>query len=1544
MVQVSKRGSAQSTQSKGSDAARQSAQNIADQKITVEAKGSGSSSLPNVFESGKSDSSSGSNIRSQLPNSKSSASQITDRTTQRMFDQRPNNNLEITAATVPTSIVAEKRAKSSKKEGDLTGKTTEVEPKTTPAFLSELNDENEDTGVVASETGEIFRTDSSNVFNKNRTRRPRTQAKKSDDFFAEQRKTAEKPKHTEEELKAILASDEETPEAPEAETATAEQQQPPQDQYVPPRPTGAVAEENAKKKKKKNNRSNQSNKSKAQSRLSFWERVQDPDSRDPNQRYRNNLFRGLRPKKADNLTQEQIDRRGMDALQNRMRNNVEKYQGVYQIQENDDLGEEFKFYDYYNANEGSRDRLKNARQATKEYFVNAVFNVEGSYIDEKGFLRFGGSDGNRSDRRLEKKIFELCAYFDLDMLSVFRILICEAGISIDVDGNVMSGESLKDYKWKTEDLLDIAKSLEYKIRNSSTNNPFAFLHQNQITIGGSRRYSVPPPVELISRMMNAPNSQFVKEYGKKSPIEFHRDCLNEFNKAMKDMLTAVDGKPEQLRALRNQVLAFAEMDPYNYGGDPNAWFGDSILLERTYAEIEFDNAKELGMAPEDMQESIVAKEQRVANSKQRVIERNFITTKDENGNILKKKDRTKLDRGATTLATIQRWAGIILDPVLMGIASIEHYVGNFETKIMNHFLNSFAPKEFQVTEAYMNIQHDKEAQQELELSRRLVDAGGVDALIAFRASGKPMTEAGIREWLDEVLQIGAGETDSKILETLQRMQKTVDKWLPGNFLVGTMDMARFLESVLLLQARRHEAGQPALTTAQLVEAYNAQGGKGFIDALIDRGMGVNAIVTSSNATFNRISPITEGAKGYLRRHGLTNLAITTFICRYPDYGVKATEILLPFTNTFNYWNTKRKYESGKADLRDEVIGGESIGTDIKGGLQKAIIMDCMKIGQFGATAMFLGAVCAMLGFDEPDDPDLIYNWDAYKIGGETVKFAWWLSDLTAWGLPLAVACNVFTLTNDIDRATKVMWDGLGSMLSGSVLIQASNLITNGADFYNDLNTAMESLDAERPDDWYTQFQILTNRVGAQLFYNFTPGVINRYGRDTFVLPNSKQPNAYQVYDRSDPDNPNKTKDVTNPIEIAQRMEAQNNLFYGLFLNLTNNGYLFDDGTTDKTGYNAQWMLQEQPATTSKDPFYNTWVNKYYVDFDPVQEPGRAAELAEMIITDLQNFGTVKRAVANGYMIPYEARQIAIDYCYDQININDLDYIEASKAGEYPTFQSSFEANKRRSMMNSKYYDLISMLKDDMIPWSNISYQLKATDWTHYYRNEETGELASSMDYFWDNLPTGSHKIKKYTIPYGNTPTNFAPYTMVNRSNAGSDGNTAVGFYDENLTDPELMQQLYGDQEMPYGKFAGQSLADVTTPNGLFTDGVIPSIGMTGYEAVEETLPKALKDITLEDSATRLGLSREEIEEELAALQAGKDVGNNGWGNNYNTWRRYGGSSYGSSGPKIYSNSKVLNFDKASTMYSKTPYGATRSYLHPSFSTKGSREAYKRQDL
>jgi hypothetical protein len=123
-----------------------------------------------------------------------------------------------------------------------------------------------------------------------------------------------------------------------------------------------------------------------------------------------------------------------------------------------------------------------------------------------------------------------------------------------------------------------------------------------------------------------------------------------------------------------------------------------------------------------------------------------------------------------------------------------------------------------------------------------------------------------------------------------------------------------------------------------------------------------------------------------------------------------------------------------------------------------------------------------------------------------------------------------------------------------------------------------------------------------------------------------------------------------------------------------------------------------------------------------------------------------------------------------------------------------------------------------------------------------------------------------------------------------------------------------------------------------------SSGGRPWRIMESTVPDSLKNM---DPAELLGLPKLDEEEE--------DTGSKSYG--YSSYRPYysgggysgggysGGGSYSNAyNPKIYSNARQVNGDRAAGMATRQPYKATNTYLRPNFYTKGSREAYKRSDI
>jgi hypothetical protein len=101
------------------------------------------------------------------------------------------------------------------------------------------------------------------------------------------------------------------------------------------------------------------------------------------------------------------------------------------------------------------------------------------------------------------------------------------------------------------------------------------------------------------------------------------------------------------------------------------------------------------------------------------------------------------------------------------------------------------------------------------------------------------------------------------------------------------------------------------------------------------------------------------------------------------------------------------------------------------------------------------------------------------------------------------------------------------------------------------------------------------------------------------------------------------------------------------------------------------------------------------------------------------------------------------------------------------------------------------------------------------------------------------------------------------------------------------------------------------------------------------LPTQQPNVYLQDSGD---------ETSAAAAQYAEALGLSTGSSGYSSYRRSGGGGGGGGSPNIYSNLPSTNYDRASTAYMDRPYDTKFDYLRPSVETKGSRDAYKREDI
>ena len=130
-----------------------------------------------------------------------------------------------------------------------------------------------------------------------------------------------------------------------------------------------------------------------------------------------------------------------------------------------------------------------------------------------------------------------------------------------------------------------------------------------------------------------------------------------------------------------------------------------------------------------------------------------------------------------------------------------------------------------------------------------------------------------------------------------------------------------------------------------------------------------------------------------------------------------------------------------------------------------------------------------------------------------------------------------------------------------------------------------------------------------------------------------------------------------------------------------------------------------------------------------------------------------------------------------------------------------------------------------------------------------------------------------------------------------------------------------------------------TSTTLFAALACAAVGLAGCAGATEPLEEgstseATSEVT--DSETTESLATDSSETE-------RHPGGGGWGGGRGGWGGGGGSF--SNPPKIYSRPAYsLNTDKPAGIYSKNPSYTRFDYLRPKVLTKGSREAYRREDF
>lgn len=802
---------------------------------------------------------------------------------------------------------------------------------------------------------------------------------------------------------------------------------------------------------------------------------------------------------------------------------------------------------------------------------------------------------------------------------------------------------------------------------------------------------------------------------------------------------------------------------------------------------------------------------------------------------------------------------------------------------------------------------------------------------------------------------------------------------------------------LAINGQVDQSGGIALTGDEIEDIMNAHSSiAGFFTEMMGTDAGISAYNMMRANSVAQVNPVSYYTDRFLRDHGVTNMMITMFIDTFPTYGLNFIYNLVPFSRTMTYLGVKlsesdnTKNAIANADL---TIGGNlsDNGFDIndpgfQAGLRQNLVFDALTIGHNLLVGGILGLTFLALGFEPPDDDENIFNVSMWKIGGKEIQWAWWLNDLTLLGMPIAYFIAAGHKTKDWQLAGQLMMDSLHDQVDGNVVLDFADIISNWR--YDIVEFEQMSKDPKYtgPTDMtsfalsemYANLLRAGNKItpGAPLFDSLSRsalfrGIDARSADPRKVFKHSEDPDFDKWYKEHE-----STEPVDSYWEMLDRKYSTGNWLYAL----ANNARYGVFGNDQKTGF----FWWEMPVRTMGDPLAYVWAGEFSMDYNNIpsgmSREQYDAEMANKVLDHIKQFKKDKlnasEAVKDyGFIIPSPARKATLNYLYDELAQLDQEWINQNESGEladknaYQVAKGTYY--KERDKINTLIYD---WLKNDAISEWGSEYEQLLTDYDITYVYKDSGKpvpMGAWVDQFDPN-------IEAIYKPKGNHPTSLFPWTEVdysdNVTDRGYNAETIPYWWEEGMTgsDAKALRNLrlsdgtkLEDAVIPMGRDTGERLGDVLfgmQNSGVYSNPDEPTIGWRAY------VPRKVK---LSDDIREFGKEYEE------AWKKKKDnITNAAWnGNRSKTMypRRSYGRGYGSGGyssgsnynPKIYStkaqsthsmsthisstrtspNSRSVNNDRPSTMYSKQP-NSTRSnnYLRPSFSTKGSREAYKRQDL
>ena len=553
-------------------------------------------------------------------------------------------------------------------------------------------------------------------------------------------------------------------------------------------------------------------------------------------------------------------------------------------------------------------------------------------------------------------------------------------------------------------------------------------------------------------------------------------------------------------------------------------------------------------------------------------------------------------------------------------------------------------------------------------------------------------------------------------------------------------------------------------------------------------------------------------------------------------------------------------------------------------LREAIAVDVTRMtAGFVAMALF-----GLAAFEPPDDDDKLYNIDEWTIFGYRISDEWWIADTLGLALPIAASWklqfmgkpNIQLLVNGV---AKVCYNNPAIRIADAVSCILNPDITLD-DFIDEDKYENALGGAPAGLEWLSEsWQSLGLSYLSQFF---TPSFL----REVYTDFNSYEVSTKRIYEEDatghlTEDGTNGKTMVTDFSDQQLRKLCKNNPIIALAANAVLHP-------------NTSYWAYEMPKTVYYDQNQMDSMNAYslYNDDGTEKSDEQLDAMFCEIWSIMSSTDDMEELYDAGFYLDYETKAWMSKILYEMSSDLRNEYYERDANGEFDYYllgDGDWSTGKKLAKeIQSAYWDDINMINDfyQNKLWSEPMRRSMQT----YNRINTTYEQDANGDWY----ATG---YRKQSIPF---------WPIMSADGTLTDAEGTAG-YDQDWATLSAVN--------------GQAMYD-ENGNGLR--------GLVAYEYDTMSVPDfdSWKDDDDDDSSSKNSSGSSSNSDDSTSTGYSRSYGSSG-----------GGYSSGGSKVKFSSSPSRVTYDRSTTMDSSRPYDADFDYLRPSFTTKGSREAYRRED-